>query len=148
MFLAEGTNIFLFIFMIMAQEEKNKQDHFSDEVYDEIGKALIGELDRLDFELEKALKQIKEWNRQDAKELQNLIKKLNSIMEKLGYEMNEWFDPAKIPTYDLPEDLKKYIKIWAVDSKGNCLVGSKMDKVIPGDKLRKLVANKLKEKSK
>lgn len=79
-------------------------------------------------------KRINEWDHEDIQDLLDLIRKTTTIME-LNPEDHPpmetcGLDIDHLPSEELPKNIKPGYRIWAMDKKGMCLVGSDANEVI------------------
>jgi len=82
---------------------------------------------------------IKAWNHENIEDLLALLKKITSIME-LNPEDHPPIDTCgldinHLPSEDIPKHIRHGCKIWAMDKKGMCLVGSDANELIHINKL-------------
>lgn len=84
-------------------------------------------------------KRINEWDHEDIQDLLDLIRKMITIME-LNPEDHPpmetcGLDIDHLPSEELPKNIKPGYRIWAMDKKGMCLVGSDANEVIHIDNI-------------
>ena len=80
---------------------------------------------------------IKAWDHENIEDLLNLLRKAVSIMELNpdDHPLMEscGLDIDHLPTEAFPGNIHPYYRIWAMDKKGMCLVGSDANEVITVD---------------
>lgn len=82
---------------------------------------------------------IKAWDHEDIQDLLELLRKMISIME-LNPEDHPpmetcGLDIDHLPSEEIPKNIKPGYRIWAMDKKGMCLVGSDANEVIHIDSI-------------
>lgn len=70
---------------------------------------------------------IENWDRDDIKELLQLLRDLESVIEE-PMKLDQVVDMTDLPSMPIPNGLEMY-PIWAMDQSGYCLVGAAADSI-------------------
>ena len=81
-------------------------------------------------------REIRAWDTEDISRLVELLAKLDEIVDRADWEVQDYVDMTALPSAPIPEGVDTAYPVWAVDKRGMALVGPGVDEVESVEEVR------------
>ena len=75
------------------------------------------------MDIESILESIRSWDHENIRDLREFLLELDEKMDDGRHSIYEYVDIGDLPSEEIPSDVDTGYPVWAMDKRGECLVG-------------------------